>query len=96
MSWNYRIVHQFGTHNPKYLRNNPDSEKVWHLYAIHEIYYPKLHDPPDGFTKNPVSPTGVNFIELTRSWQLYKKAFQRDVLHYDNDKEMFVEGEKEN
>jgi hypothetical protein len=81
MSWNYRIVHSFGVDTKKKIK--------WNSYGVYEVYYDKNGDP-DYMTQNMVSPRGTTLSEFFKSWILYKKAFTKDILHYDNDKNKFV------
>lgn len=79
MSWDYRLVHQFGTNN---------SEETWHLFTIHEVYYDEYGEP-DRMTKDEVSPSGNNYSEFLKSWEFYQKAIDKEVLHFDRDNNRF-------
>jgi len=95
MSFNYRIVHEFGSYPEKMIKKNPELQgKVHHSFSIHTVYY-NDDGIPDSLSKEPVSPGGTNYIEFIRDWDQYESGFRKEVLHFSLDENKFVDHYKE-
>ena len=52
------------------------------LYAIHEVFYE--NDKPKSVTQEPCWIQGETILELKSDFELYKKAFDKPVLNYED------------
>jgi len=73
MSWNYRIVKTTYAWRSSYDEG---------FYDIKEVYYDES-GKPESFTEEEVSPSGYSEEGIRKSFELYKKAFEKPVLYYN-------------
>lgn len=67
MSWEYRVTRT----------TDPDGS---HDFAIREVYFDDDTDLINGWSENPVSPSGLGLPDLMRDMARYQGAFGKDVL----------------
>ena len=72
MFWNYRVIKT----------KHKSEQHSYETYAIYEVYYDS-DEEIEAISEKELCPFGESVEELKRDFELMKKAFDKDVLDYE-------------